>query len=309
MSDVLVACGGRSLEREISLRSGRRADDALTELGHRVTLFDVDHTLVDRVTGDRPDFVFIAMHGRGGEDGTIQDLLEILKIPYTGSDALSSGLCLDKHAFKARCVDAGVPTPRWHSFTKQAFSDFGAAGTVDALIEELGLPLVVKPASQGSSLGLRIVHERDEFGEAVLAAMSYDERVIVEAFVPGRELAVTVLGPPDAPEALPVLEIVTDEPFYTFAAHYEIGAANITEAGLDPAVLDGTSEIARRAYSAAGCRDFARVDIRHDGDEPQVLEINTIPGLTETGPTPIAADIAGLSFPELIARITQRVAG
>lgn len=308
MSKVLVACGGRSLEREISLRSGSRAASALAQLGHDVTRFDVDHTLIERVTSDKPDFVFIAMHGRGGEDGTIQDLLEILKLPYTGSDALASGLCLDKHAFKAACVSVGVPTPPWHSFSNLAFSEFGAAGTVDPLIDELGLPLVVKPARQGSSLGLRIVTAREQFGEAVLAAMSYDDRVIVERFVPGREIAVTVLGSSKDPEPLPAVEIKTSEPYYTFAAHYEIGAADMSVAELDASAANAIQDAAVQAYSAAGCRDFARVDIRLDGDRPEVLEINTIPGLTETGPTPIAADIAGMSFADLIRRISDRIA-
>lgn len=307
MSEVLVACGGRSLEREVSLRSGRNAHSALRQLGHVPTLFDVDRTLVDRIIDDRPDFVFIAMHGLGGEDGTIQDLLEILKVPYTGSDALASGLCLDKHAFKVACVAAGVDTPRWHSFTQHAFSEFGAAGTVGALIDELGLPLVVKPARQGSSLGLRIVEDENAFGEAVVSAMSYDDRVIVEQFIPGREIAVTVMGPAADPEALPIVEIKTSEPYYTFAAHYEIGVADIVSADLDPDVREATCRAAVAAYSAAGCRDFARVDIRLDADRPSVLEINTIPGLTQTGPASIAADLAGLSFAQFIGRICERV--
>lgn len=167
--------------------------------------------------------------------------------------------------------------------------------------------MVVKPARQGSSFGLSVVQERAQLGAAVLGAMSYDDRVLLERFVPGRELAVTVLGPADAPEPLPVVEIVMADEFYSFQAHYEIGQSEVSLAGLDDALEAGVRQVAADAYSAAGCRDFARVDIRLEGEDPYVLEINTIPGLTETGPTPLAAEHAGLTFPQLIERICARV--
>ena len=304
---VLVACGGRSLEREISLASGRRAATALRALGHDVVTVDADPSFSERVLAEQPWFVFVAMHGRGGEDGTVQDLLDILKVPYTGSDALSSALCLDKHFFKTACVNNGIPTPQWHSFTNRAFTEYGASATVDRLIDELGLPLVVKPARQGSSLGIRIVREREGFVEAVVSAMSYDDRVLIERFVEGREIAVTVLGSATAPEPLPLMEIQTDEPYYTFAAHYEIGAAQVGVADLPDDIASEVTDTAVRAYGAAGCRDFARVDIRLGDDGPQVLEINTIPGLTETGPTPLAAEAAGMTFERLVERICERI--
>lgn len=308
MSKALVAYGGRSLEREVSARSGQQAAKALRQIGHAVELVDVGADFVDLVQRAEPDFVFIALHGVGGEDGTVQDLLEILQVPYTGSDALASALCLDKHTFKSVCELRGVPTPPWHSFTKQAFADYGAGKTLDALWEQFDGPMVVKPARQGSSFGLSVVQERSQLGGAVLGAMSYDDRVLLERFVPGRELAVTVLGPAESPEPLPVVEIVmASEEYYSFQAHYEIGQSEVRLAGLPDAVEARVRAVAAEAYSAAGCRDFARVDIRLEGDEPWVLEINTIPGLTETGPTPLAAEHAGLSFPELIERISARV--
>ena len=205
------------------------------------------------------------------------------------------------------CDATGIATPRWHSFTHHAFTELGAASTVEPMIAELGLPLVVKPARQGSSMGLHIVESKEAFLTAVVAAFSYDNRIIVERFVDGREFAVTILGPSSCPDPLPVVEIETDEPFYTFHAHYEIGAARLVLADLPPEVLDATKALALRAYSAARCRDFARVDIRLASDAPQVLEINTIPGLTETGPTPVAASMGGLSFRDLIARVCERV--
>lgn len=307
---VLVACGGRSLEREISLASGRRAAHALRALGYETELVDADPKFVERVVRDRPWFVFVAMHGRGGEDGTVQDLLNIFGVPYTGSDALASNLCLDKHAFKTMCVYGGIPTPDWHTFTQLAFTEYGGAAPVlERVVDELGLPLVVKPARQGSSLGIRIVEQREHFAEAVVSAMSYDDRVLIERFVAGRELTVTVLGDPSSPEPLPVMEIRTDEPYYTFAAHYEIGAAVVEQADLPAESAELVTQTAVNAYVAAGCRDFARVDIKLGDDGPQVLEINTIPGLTETGPTPLAAEAAGISFEQLIERICRRTVG
>ncbi len=304
---VLVANGGRSMEREISLRSGRRAASALEELGFEVETIDPDHRFVSKVTEYRPEFVFVAMHGRGGEDGTLQDLLEILEVPYTGSDVHASARCLDKHAFKEILRGEGLATPPWHSFNREAFTQFGAGETLPALTAELGFPLVVKPAREGSSLGIKVVHSSDEFVTAVLGAFNYDDRVVIERFIAGRELAVTVLGEAREPRALPIVEILTDEPYYTFTAHYETGAATLRVAELDAGEQEAVKEAATRAYSLAGCRDLARVDIILDGGGPQILEINTVPGLTETGPTPFAAEAAGVEFDELIAEMVGRV--
>jgi D-alanine-D-alanine ligase len=306
---VVVASGGRSLEREISLRSGRRATDALQQLGYDAIAIDPDDTFVSQVKRLRPDFVFVAMHGRGGEDGTLQDLLEILGVPYTGSDVHASARCLDKHLFKELVSSVGLATPPWHSFNRDAFAAFGAADTLAELITQLGFPLVVKPAREGSSLGIKFVHSSEEFSQAVVGGLSYDDRVVIEHYITGRELAVTVVGDADGPEVLPVVEIRTDEPFYTFRAHYDAGAAQLEVASLEPAVRARVEESARRAYAEAGCRDFARVDIILDRDEvPQILEINTIPGLTETGPARFAAEAAGMDFTAFVARIVSRAA-
>jgi D-alanine-D-alanine ligase len=306
---VVVANGGRSLEREVSLRSGRRAADALHDLGYAATVVDPDHTFVRRMRELAPAFVFVAMHGRGGEDGTLQDLLEILGVPYTGSDVHASGRCLDKHAFKELIAAEGLATPEWHSFNREAFSEFGAADSLHELVEQLGLPFVLKPARQGSSLGIKFVDSPDEFNQAIVGALNYDDRVLIERFISGRELAVTVLGAATEPEALPIIEIQTDEPFYTFRAHYDPGAATMQVAPLDAATRDHVEEVALTAYRAAGCRDLARVDLLLDGDgTPQILEINTIPGLTETGPARYAAEAAGLNFTALIERVISRVA-
>jgi D-alanine-D-alanine ligase len=307
MSRVAVACGGRSLERGVSLHSGRRAARALERLGHDVTVIDVGSTFVDDLRGAAPDYVFVALHGAGGEDGTVQDLLEIVGVPYTGSDALASALCLDKHLFKTVCGLHDVPTPTWHSFTRQAFADYGAAEALHEIMSQFEQGLVVKPARQGSSMGIGIVRDEAQLRGAVLAAMSYDERVLLEQYVPGKELAVTVLGPASEPEVLPVVELLFDDPIYSFEAHYEIGRASVQAAALADDIDARVREVAARAYSASGCRDFARVDIRLDDNGPWVLEINTIPGLTETGPTPLAAEFGGMSFEAFIQTVCRRV--
>jgi D-alanine-D-alanine ligase len=305
---VVVASGGRSLEREVSLRSGGRAADALGALGYDVTVIDPDARFVRRIRELEPDFVFVAMHGRGGEDGTLQDLLEILGVPYTGSDVHASGRCLDKHSFKQLMQAQGLDTPEWHSFNREAFSEFGAAESLDQLAEQLGFPFVLKPARQGSSLGIKFVETPEQFGPAIVGALNYDDRVLIERYVAGRELAVTVLGTAEDPEVLPVIEIQTEEPFYTFRAHYEPGAATMREAELDDAARQRVEQVAADAYRAAGCRDLGRVDlILDEAGTPQILEINTIPGLTETGPTRYAAQAAGMDFTDLIARVISRV--
>ena len=170
------------------------------------------------------------MHGRGGEDGTLQDLLEILGVPYTGSDVHASGRCLDKHSFKQLMQAQGLDTPEWHSFNREAFSEFGAAESLDQLAEQLGFPFVLKPARQGSSLGSSSWRRRSSSARRSWAR-SATTTAVIELTSPA-ELAVTVLGPDRAPEVLPVIEIETEEPFYTFRAHYDPGAATMREADL-----------------------------------------------------------------------------
>ncbi|MHB1538958.1 MAG: D-alanine--D-alanine ligase family protein [Solirubrobacteraceae bacterium] len=310
MSLALVAMGGSSLEREISLRSGHRVERALRTLGHRVRGLDVDARFIEGALELRPSFVFIAMHGRGGEDGTLQELLETLSVPYTGSDALASALCMDKVLFKRMLVQHGLPTPAFHSFSETAFREMGGAGTFPRLLEQLGLPVVVKPVAQGSAIGIRFVETPQSFASAILGAFGYGDRVLVERRVLGRELAVTVLGPPERCRALPIVELSTPGDFYSYEAHYTIGGVRLqAPAQLPEHVRARVEELALASYRLLGCRDFARVDIVLDEHElPHVLEINTIPGLTETGITPAAAEAAGMRFTELVAEIVSRVA-
>jgi D-alanine-D-alanine ligase len=311
LSDTaIVAMGGRSLEREISLRSGHRVERALRTLGYTVQALDVDGDFIDRVLAEQPRFVFIAMHGRGGEDGTLQDLLETLSIPYTGSDPLASALCMDKMLFKRMLRLHGIPTPAFHSFNETAFRELGGARTFPKLLEELKLPAVVKPVAQGSAIGIKFVAQAEQLPSAILGAFGYGDRVLVEERIVGRELAVTVLDTPgEGPRALPIVELFTPESFYSYEAHYTIGQLRMeVPAELSGQAREKVETAALQSYALMGCRDFARVDIILDEHEvPQVLEINTIPGLTETGITTAAAEAAGMSFAELVAAIVARV--
>jgi D-alanine-D-alanine ligase len=306
---VIVAMGGRSLEREISLRSGRRVERALRTLGYSVHALDVAEDFIERVLSERPRFVFVAMHGRGGEDGTLQDLLETLAVPYTGSDPLASALCMDKVLFKRMLRLHGIPTPAFHSFNETAFRELGGARTFPRLLEEIGVPAVVKPVAQGSAIGIKFVATAERLPSAILGAFGYGDRVLVEERVVGRELAVTILGAP-SPRALPIVELFTPESFYSYEAHYTIGQLRMeVPADLPREVCERVERVALESYSLMGCRDFARVDLILDEQgEPQVLEINTIPGLTETGITTAAAEAAGMTFAELVEAIVERVA-
>jgi D-alanine-D-alanine ligase len=298
---VAVLKGGSSLEREVSLRSAARVEDAVEALGHEALGIDVGRELVRRLRDERPDVVFIALHGPGGEDGTVQELLEILDLPYAGPGVAASALCMDKVAAKHEMRAAGIPTPDWAAFNATAFHQLGAADTLEEIEARLGFPLVVKPARQGSSLGVEFAAGRDEVPAALLAAFSYDDRVLLERYVKGRELAVSVLGG----EPLPIVEAIPrEEDFFNFEARYEIGRTDyVCPAELGEVETGGVQELARRTYETLGCSGFARVDLMLGDDGPEVLEVNAIPGLTDTSLFPMAAEAAGIDFTQLVERI------
>jgi D-alanine-D-alanine ligase len=303
MTRVAVLKGGPSLEREVSLRSGTNVELALGRLGHEVIALDADQHLVRALRDERPEVAFIALHGRGGEDGTVQEILEILRIPYTGSGVLASERAMDKVVSKALFRAAGVPVPHGYAFNKSAFSAMGAADTLPEIQQGLGLPLVVKPARQGSALGISIVKEPGDLGGAILNAMAYDDRVLVERFVPGRELAVSVVMADD-PWALPVIEAVTTgRDFYDFEARYTPGETELrAPRDLDDEIIQEAARVSIAAARALGCRGIARVDhILDDEGRLWVLEVNTIPGMTDTSLLPKAAEVAGLGFDRVVA--------
>jgi D-alanine-D-alanine ligase len=319
---VAVLKGGRSLERQVSLRSGARVEDALERLGHEVLPIDVGPDLVAQLTATRPDAAFVALHGRDGEDGTVQELLEVVGVPYTGSGISacirSSDKVLAKHAMR----DHGIPTPDFYAFNETALGALGAAQALPAIEDRLQFPIVVKPARQGSALGIKFARTPADVPTALVAAFSYDRKVLLERYIAGRELAVSILDEAGAPVALPIVEAVPEqEDFYDFEARYEIGRTRfVCPAELDPAVADRASQIALETYAMLGCAGFARVDlILADADadadadaavEPAlyVLEANTVPGLTETSLLPQAAEAAGISFDAFVERVLAALA-
>jgi D-alanine-D-alanine ligase len=304
MTRVAVLKGGRSLERQVSLRSGARVEDALKRLDHDVVAIDVALDLIRRLRETAPDVAFIAMHGRDGEDGTVQELLEILGIPYTGSGVLACSRATDKVLAKHLMVEAGIPTPEFFAFNETAFRELGAAEALPAIEERLDFPIVVKPSSQGSALGIKFARSAADVPAALVAAFSYDSRVLLERYVDGRDLAVSILEG----EALPVVEAVPrDEEFYDFEARYEIGRTDfVCPAELPDGLTELAQDLAVRTYRLLGCSAFARVDLMLGAaDDLTVLEANPIPGLTETSLLPQAAEAAGISFDELVGRILE----
>ncbi|MGB0120071.1 MAG: D-alanine--D-alanine ligase [Solirubrobacterales bacterium] len=300
---VALLQGGRSLERGVSLRSGARVSEALLSLGHEVETFDLTSDLVSRLEKCQPDVAFIALHGTEGEDGSIQSLLRLLGIPHTGPGVASCQLCMDKSLAKNLLREAGLPTPDWVTYTEAAIRDFGAASSFQRAVETVGLPLVAKPASQGSSLGVKVVTRVEEIPAALITALSYDSRALLETWIGGREIAVSILGD----QVLPIVEAIpTDNNAYDFEARYEIGGASFAcPADLDQDVADEVNRVALAAYETLGCSGFSRVDLMLDDDGPQILEINAIPGLTETSLMPQAAEAADIGFEEMIARILE----
>jgi D-alanine-D-alanine ligase len=307
---VAVLKGGRSLERSVSLRSGAQAQDALARLGHEVVAIDAGAELVAQLLQAKPDAAFIALHGEDGEDGTVQGLMEAIGVPYTGSGPAACMRCTDKALAKHLLQEAAIPTPAFHAFKERSIKELGAAAALPEVERKIGFPLVVKPASQGSALGVKFARTASDLPGALLAAFSYGRKVLIERYVRGRDLAVSVLdaeAPGGPPVALPVVEAVPrEEEFYDFESRYEIGMTTfVCPAELPDGVSARAQELALEAYRLLGCHGVARVDLMLDEQtgEPTVLEINVVPGLTETSLLPQAADAAGIGFDELVQRI------
>lgn len=299
---VAVLKGGRSLERQVSLVSGGRVEDALQRLGHAPTGVDVGHDLIERLRAIEPDVAFVALHGEGGEDGAVQELLEALGIPYTGPPPAACAISRDKALSKHLLRDAGIPTPDFLVLSETTFKELGAAAALPDVGDRLGFPLVVKPARGGSAMGVRFAGATEELPGALVAAFSYDDKVVFERHVRGRELAISVLGG----EALPIVEAVPHESdVYDFEARYTIGRTTFhCPAEMDAVATAAASDVAVRVCELLGLSACARVDLLLDDDgTPWVIEANAIPGLTETSLLPQAAEAAGIGFDALVARI------
>jgi D-alanine-D-alanine ligase len=309
-SKVAVLKGGGSLERTVSLRSGARVQQALTRLGHEVIAIDAGPELVAQLHECAPDAAFVALHGRDGEDGTVQGLLEVIGVPYTGSGPAACMRCTDKALAKYLMREAGIPTPEFTAVKESAIKDLGVAAALPDIARRLGFPLVVKPASQGSALGVKFARSSEELPGAIVGALSYDRKAVIERYVKGRDLAVSVLGAEnerDSPVALPVVEAIPrEEAFYNYESRYEIGMTTfVCPAELPADTSERARELALETYTLLGCHGVARVDLMLDADsgELSVLETNVGPGLTETSLLPLAADAAGIGFDELVERI------
>ena len=307
---VAVLKGGGSLERTVSLRSGARAQSALRQLGHEVAAIDVGPDLVAQLLETRPDAAFIALHGSDGEDGTVQGLLEAIGVPYTGSGPAACMRCTDKALAKYLMREAGIPTPAFVAFKESAIKELGVAAALPGLKQSIGFPLVAKPASQGSALGVKFARSAEELPAAIVGALSYDRKVVIERYIRGRDLAVSVLDAPGAdaePVALPVVEAIPrEEEFYNYESRYEIGMTTfVCPAELPDGVTERAQELALETYRLLGCHGVARVDLmlEEESGELTVLETNVVPGLTETSLLPLAADAAGIGFDELVGRI------
>jgi len=289
-----VLCGGSSHEREISLRTGNAVYEALVSLGLNVFRFDVDKDIALRLIEKAIDIVFIALHGKLGEDGTIQGLLEIMGIPYTGSGILASALALDKVYTKKVFHYHNLPVAQYRVLEK-------GVKTSSDILGELNYPVIVKPAREGSTIGVTIVREPSGLNSAISLAFAYGDKILVEKYIEGRELTVGILGD----EPLPVIEIVSKTEFYDYRAKYEPGMSeHIVPAKLPREQFELAQYLALSAHRALGCRGASRVDMVMDkAGKIYLLEVNTIPGMTETSLLPEAASVAGINFKELVVRI------
>jgi D-alanine-D-alanine ligase len=306
---IAVLMGGQSLERDVSLISGKRVCDALEAKGYRVLALDVTPDLVTTLRSERPDAVYIALHGKYGEDGTVQELLEFLGIPYTGPGVTASALAWDKALSKRLFRAEGVPTPAWVTFTAAAFKQMGAATALDLVPGAVGgFPVVVKPAKQGSALGLTKVDGPEGLVEALLTALSYGDTAIVEKWIDGRELAVSVVdGPSGEARVFPPVEMEPKSGLFDFSAMYTPGETDYyVPARLDEPTMAEVTGMAARVHGLLGCERVSRVDMVVGGDGvPYVLEVNTSPGMTETSLLPMAAASAGLDFQELVGHLVS----
>lgn len=310
---VVVLAGGLTHEREVSLRSGSRLAQALRDSGHEVSVHDADSSLLDWIAEHRPDAAVIALHGGRGENGAVQAVLEMSGIPFPGTGSHECRLSWDKPTAKSLMRRAGYVTPEWITLSHSAFRDLGAKSLVEQLVSYLGLPLMLKPHQGGSALGATVVREAADLPAALVGAFAYGEVVIIERFVAGTEIAVTVIEGTDGPVALPAVEIVPPNEVFDYEARYTAGLTTYhTPARLDPEAARAAAELALGAHRVLGLRDLSRTDaiVLPDGSV-QFLEVNVSPGLTETSMLPMSVTAAGLDlggvYSELIERAITRV--
>jgi len=306
---VVILAGGLSHERDVSLRSGRRVADALRGVGIETSVHDVDASLLPFLTQAKPDVVWPLLHGASGEDGSVRDVLELLSLEYVGTGPRASRAAWNKPIAKNVILGAGLATPDYVTLPQSLFRELGARPVLDAIVERLGLPLVVKPTRGGSALGVTLVRRAEDLPRAMVDCFSYGDIALIERAVEGTELAVSVVDGADGLQALPAVEIVT-EGTYDYDARYNPGRTRYyTPARLDPEVAARVAEVAIRAHEALGLRDLSRSDLIVDATgEPQFLEVNVAPGMTETSLFPQAALASGRDLGDLYRTIVTRSA-
>lgn len=297
--------GGMSSERDISLRTGKNVTAGLKNAGYDVVAVDVtNHVFLSRIKAAKPDVCFIALHGRFGEDGAVQGCLELMGIPYTGSGVLSSALCMDKAVSKKMFESENILTPPYCAFAKGKFSTDEMRMRVD---NKISFPVVVKPVHEGSTIGITVVKRKKDFSAAVRRAFRYDNEILAEKFIGGVEVTCPVLGN-SKPQCLPPIEIVsnTASGYYDFKAKYaKGGSTHIIPPRLPRDIVQKIRTLAVKAHECLQCGVLSRVDMIVSRGIPYVLEVNTIPGMTETSLFPESARAAGLSFESLLTKIIQ----
>ncbi|HVQ94679.1 MAG TPA: D-alanine--D-alanine ligase [Mycobacteriales bacterium] len=309
---VVVLAGGLDLEREVSLRSGRRVFDALRLVGMHPREADADAALLATLAAEPPDAVFIALHGQAGESGAVRTVLDLTGTPYVGSTAAACRVAWDKPNAKAAIRAAGLRTPDWVALSHATFRELGAAAVLGRIVTRFGVPLMVKPAQGGSALGAIPVRDPDELPAAMVSCLSYGDTVLIEPYVDGIEVAVSVIDLGDGLRALPAVEIVAANGVFDYAARYTAGMTTYhTPARLPTETAARLAEVAVRAHTVLGLRDLSRTDaiVTPDG-AVEFLEVNVAPGMTETSLLPMAVEAAGLDLGQvcgtLLARAAQR---
>lgn len=300
---IMVVCGGFSSEREISLRSGKAVFDALQKKGYvNAFLFDLTRENAGKIIEIRPDIVFVTLHGKGGEDGCIQGLLELAGIPYTGSGVGASAVCMNKIFTKQVLNDTGLPTAKFSVLRKDDCKDLAKQSQI--LIEKIGLPMVLKSPCQGSSIGVVIVKEASEMIPAMQEVFKYGEHLLAEQFVDGTEITLPIMGNEEL-TVLPVIEITSEREFYDYTSKYTPGLCHhIIPACIDTVTEKKVIEIGRKAYHILNCCGLARIDFIIDKIHgPMIIEVNTSPGMTDMSLFPDAARYVGISYEELVERI------
>jgi D-alanine-D-alanine ligase len=304
---AFVLAGGLSVERDVSLRSGRRVADALKAVGVDAAILDADAQLLPRLLGERPDAVFIALHGGPGEDGALRGVLDLSGVPYAGSSAHACRLAFDKPTAKSLIAGAGLLTPSWLALPHATFRELGASAVIGLLVERLGLPLMVKPAWGGSALGASIVRDAADLPSSLVASFGYADTALIERFITGTELTVAVVDTGDGPTALPAVEIDALGGPYDYAARYTAGATEFyVPARVSSQIAEEAARLAVTAHQVLGLADISRTDcIVDEAGEVHFLEVNVSPGMTETSLVPLATHAAGLDVGVLCRDLLQ----